>query len=94
MNFYTYVFNPNISTDPIGWIIVYRALNGNQEAQALANEPILPKKGSATYSIQEHIDNGRLETQYISTTKQPHTADYYAKPNPKYGKTVSSPLLP
>ena len=31
---YGYVFDTNKQIDPIGWIIVYRALNGKQETQA------------------------------------------------------------
>ena len=92
-NLYSYVSDTNKEIDLVGWITVYRALNGKQESQALSNEPILPKNSSANYSIQQHIDDGSLETQYISTTKQQHTAEFYAKPNPKRGKMASSTII-
>ena len=91
--FYGYVFNSNIELDILGLIIVYRALNGKQEEQALNNTSIQPKNSSANYSIQEHIDNGNLETQYISTTKRQEIAERYASPNPKRGKTESSTII-
>ena len=90
---YGYVFNSNIELDILGLIIVYRALNGKQEEQALNNTSIQPKNSSANYSIQEHIDNGNLETQYISTTKRQEIAERYASPNPKRGKTESSTII-
>ncbi|MGG6229992.1 RHS repeat-associated core domain-containing protein [Tenacibaculum sp. SDUM215027] len=85
-NMYAYVYDTNTQLDPLGLIIVYRALNGGQEASALAGNAIQPKDMKAAYTIQEHIDNGRLQTQYISTTKKKGTAEFYAKPNPKRGK--------
>lgn len=90
---YGYVFNSNIELDILGLIIVYRSLNGKQEEQALNNTSIQPKNSSANYSIQEHIDNGNLETQYISTTKRQEIAERYASPNPKRGKTESSTII-
>ena len=40
----------------------------------------------ANYSIQEHIDDGNLRTQYSSATKKKRTAERYARANPKRGK--------
>ncbi|WP_421662230.1 DUF7587 domain-containing protein [Lysinibacillus telephonicus] len=66
---------------------------GTQESQALNNEPITPKNSKANYSIQEHIDNGNLSTQYLSTTKKQRTAEFYARPNPNRGKMKSSTII-
>ena len=93
MVLYEYVKDTNTQFDPLGWITVFRALNGAQESQALNNEPIIPKNSTANYSIQEHIDDGKLNTQYISTTKKQRTAEFYAKPNPKRGKMTSSTII-
>ena len=90
---YAYVYNSNIELDILGLIIVYRALNVKQEEQALNNTSIQPKNRSANYSIQEHIDDGNLETQYISTTKRQKNAERYASPNPKRGKNNSSTII-
>ena len=90
---YAYVYNSNIELDVLGLIIVYRALNVKQEEQALNNTSIQPKNRSANYSIQEHIDDGNLETQYISTTKRQKNAERYASPNPKRGKNNSSTII-
>jgi hypothetical protein len=38
---------------------------------------IPPKDPHADYSVQEHIENGKLSTQLISTTKKESTADFY-----------------
>jgi hypothetical protein len=43
--------------------------------------------------MQQHIDDGSLETQYLSATKQEATADFYAKENPKRGKTTKSTII-
>uniref|UniRef100_UPI003D23465B DUF7587 domain-containing protein n=1 Tax=Aeromonas veronii TaxID=654 RepID=UPI003D23465B len=72
---------------------VYRALSPHQEEQALRGDTITAKDVSATYSIQEHINNGRLKTQFISTTKSMDTAHWYAKANPRFGKTSNSPVI-
>ena len=44
---------------------------------------IPPKDSHASYSVQEHIENGKLSTQLISTTKKEITADFYNKNNSK-----------
>ncbi|MEC1180002.1 RHS repeat-associated core domain-containing protein [Metasolibacillus meyeri] len=93
MVLYGYVKDTNTQFDPLGWITVYRALTDAQESQALNNEPITPKNSKANYSIQEHIDDGNLRTQYLSTTKKKHTAERYAQPNPKRGKMTSSTII-
>ncbi|MFK7031634.1 RHS repeat domain-containing protein [Flavobacterium oreochromis] len=91
--FYGYVYDSNTETDPFGLIIVYRALNGAQEASAKAGEAIQPKNINSTHTIQQHIDDGSLQTKYISTTKKKSTADFYGKPNPKRGKMNPSTII-
>lgn len=54
-----------------------------QKKCALAGEKIPPKDSHASYSVQEHIENGKLSTQLISTTKKEITADFYNKNNSK-----------
>lgn len=46
--------------DVFGLIIVYRALNGAQEASDKAGETIKAKNTAATYTIQQHIDDGSV----------------------------------
>jgi RHS repeat-associated protein len=92
-NIYSYVHDVNTQVDPFGLVIVYRALNGGQEASALAGEAISPKDFNATHTIQQHIDDGKLNTQYISTTKKEATAEFYAKANPKRGKMNKSTII-
>ncbi|MCO6565726.1 MAG: hypothetical protein J6581_09840 [Apibacter sp.] len=48
-NFYAYVHDSNTMVDVFGLIIVYRALNGMQEASAKAGETIMAKNTAATY---------------------------------------------
>ncbi|MOA33127.1 hypothetical protein D3C78_1543950 [compost metagenome] len=72
---------------------VYRALSPHQEGQASRGDTITAKDISATYSIQEHINNGRLKTQFISTTKSMDTANWYAKAKPRFGKMSNSPVI-
>lgn len=93
MALYGYVKDTNTQFDPLGWITVYRALTVAQESQALNNEPIIPKNSMANYSIQEHIDDGNLRTQYSSATKKKHTAERYARANPRRGKMSSSTII-
>lgn len=102
LNNYQYVVNPTGWVDPLGLEqcsgncagnYVYRALTPEQEVQALNNEPILPKDPNAGYSIQEHIDDGKLKTQYISTTKKLGTAEFYARPAPRFGKMDTSKIV-
>lgn len=81
MNLYHYGPNNIKYIDPLGLMIVYRALNSMQESDFLSNSSIKPKDVNAINSVQEHIDNGRLNTQYISTTKDLNTAKFYAKSN-------------
>ena len=71
----------------------YRALTGKQAEEALAGKDITPKDSSATYSVQEHVEDGSRKTQYNSLTKDKKTADFYAAPNLKRGKTETSPIL-
>ena len=92
-NLYAFVYDSNTEVDPLGLIIVYRALNGEQEASAKAGESIKAKNTAATYTIQQHIDDGSLNTQYISTTKKSSTAEFYAKPNPRRGKMDKSTII-
>jgi hypothetical protein len=92
-NLYSYAYDLNSQIDLFGLIIVYRSLNGAQEASAKAGEVINPKDITATHTIQQHIDDGSLQTQYISTTKKKGTAEFYSKPNPKRGKTSPSTII-
>jgi RHS repeat-associated protein len=78
---YGYVKDVNSWVDVLGLIIVYRAVNSAQEANVKAGMNIQPKDINATYSIQNHVENGRLNTQYISTTKKLERAKFYAKSN-------------
>ncbi|MEQ9918924.1 hypothetical protein ABRQ01_19905 [Pectobacterium aroidearum] len=55
----------------------YRGLTEEQKAQAKAGKDIQPKNPYADYLAQEHVSNGKLDTQLISTTKKEKTADFY-----------------
>ena len=59
-NFYAYGADSNTMVDVFGLIIVYRALNGAQEASDKAGETIKAKNTAATYTIQQHIDDGSV----------------------------------
>ncbi|MEH4999462.1 RHS repeat domain-containing protein, partial [Escherichia coli] len=88
LNLYQYAPNPQGWIDPLGLSkthtgYVYRALTKGQKKCALAGEKIPPKDSHASYSVQEHIENGKLSTQLISTTKKEITADFYNKNNSK-----------
>ncbi|WP_275364963.1 RHS repeat-associated core domain-containing protein [Xenorhabdus bovienii] len=93
VNPYGYVDNPVSFIDPWGLIkehtgFVFRALTGEQRQCAINGEDIQPKDPNATYTVQEHVENGRLNTQLISTTKDPETANFYNKDRsgrPKHG---------
>jgi uncharacterized protein RhaS with RHS repeats len=76
---YGYVPDTNSWVDVLGLIIVYRAVNSVQEAVVKADMSIQPKDVNANYSIQNHVEDGRLNTQYISTTKKLERAEFYAK---------------
>ena len=76
---YGYVFDTNSQVDVFGLIIVYRAVNPAQEAAVNAGASIQAKDITANYSIQEHVEDGRLNTQYISSTKNIDRAEFYAK---------------
>ncbi|HBA9102470.1 TPA: type IV secretion protein Rhs, partial [Escherichia coli] len=81
LNLYQYAPNPQGWIDPLGLSkthtgYVYRALTKGQKKCALAGEKIPPKDSHASYSVQEHIENGKLSTQLISTTKKEITADF------------------
>ena len=64
-----------------------------QEEQALNNTSIQPKNRSANYSIQEHIDDGNLETQYISTTKRQKMQNAMLVQTLKEGRIIQVLLL-
>ncbi|WP_233960471.1 RHS repeat domain-containing protein, partial [Pectobacterium versatile] len=85
-----YVHNPLEWVDPLGLTpkegsqtdkkhtgTTYRGLTEEQKAQAKAGKDIQPKNPCADYSAQEHVSNGKLDTQLISTTKKEKTADFY-----------------
>ncbi|UVO10618.1 hypothetical protein LW347_16400 [Pectobacterium polonicum] len=55
----------------------YRGLTEEQKAQAKAGKDIQPKNPCADYSVQDHVSDGKLDTQLISTTKKEKTADFY-----------------
>ena len=76
---YGYVGDVGNQYDPFGLIILYRALHPSQEAPAQAGEAILPKDSAANYSVQQHVENGKLNTQYISTSKKARRAKFYAR---------------
>ncbi|WP_143327981.1 RHS repeat-associated core domain-containing protein [Caballeronia pedi] len=87
-----YQFAPNVFgwTDPAGLAkkkkhtgFAYRALTGKQKGCALEQQHIQPKDASATYSVQEHVENGRLNTQLISLTELEERADFYNQSNCK-----------
>ena len=78
---YGYVKDPNAIVDFYGLIVVYRAVNPIQESSVNTGTSIQPKDANANYSIQEHVENGKLNTQYISTTKEMNRAEFYAKSN-------------
>ncbi|WP_139838925.1 RHS repeat-associated core domain-containing protein, partial [Xenorhabdus vietnamensis] len=83
-NLYAYVPNPLTWIDPLGLSkkytgFVFRALTRKQAKCAEAGEDIPPKDPTASYSVQEHVENGKLNTQLISTTKKESTADFYNK---------------
>ncbi|WP_284285247.1 RHS repeat-associated core domain-containing protein, partial [Marinibactrum halimedae] len=98
-NNYRYAPNPLEWIDPYGLTAKsgdcekkYRALTKEQEAQALAGEPISPKDKTAAYTVQEHIDDGRLKTQYNSLGSK-KAANFYSRPNPKRGKMNKSVII-
>ncbi|MFP1814151.1 RHS repeat-associated core domain-containing protein, partial [Lonsdalea quercina] len=84
-----YVHNPLEWVDPLGLAesgcktdkkhtgTTYRGLTEEQKAQAKAGKDIQPKNPCAGYSAQEHVSDGKLDTQLISTTKKEKTADFY-----------------
>ena len=78
---YGYVKDPNAIVDFYGLIVVYRAVNPIQESSVNTGTSIQPKDANANYSIQEYVENGKLNTQYISTTKEMDRAEFYAKSN-------------
>jgi RHS repeat-associated core domain len=100
-NLYRYVNSTATQMDPLGLATtnanvpryVYRALTQAQEAQAKAGLHIDPKDPTANYTMDEHINNGKLNTQYISTGYEQKTAEFYAKPNPKRGKNNWSTVI-
>ena len=74
-----YVASPTVFLNPYGLAnYVYRALTEVQEYQAATNTTIMPKAPGANYSIQQHVENGRLHAQYLFTTKSPERALFYA----------------
>jgi RHS repeat-associated protein len=75
---YGYVKDVNSWVDVFGLIIVYRAINSGQRAAVSAGSSIQPKNPNANYSVQNYVENGRLETQYISTTKDIKRAQFYS----------------
>ncbi|MDE1488278.1 RHS repeat-associated core domain-containing protein [Xenorhabdus bovienii] len=83
-NLYAYVPNPKGWIDSLGLSkkhtrFVFRALTRKQAKCAQAGENIPLKDPTANYSVQEHVENGKLNTQLISTTKKESTADFYNK---------------
>ncbi len=82
-NVYAYAPNPVDWLDPLGLKkhcgTVYRALTENQTKEALAKLPLTPKTTNNPHTVQEHVENGKNRTQFISTTKSIVTAQFYAK---------------
>ena len=58
---------------------VYRGINSKQEVAAANGKAIPPKNRNNPHTKQEHVSNGRLNTQFTSTTKKQKTAEFYAK---------------
>jgi len=88
INLYQYAPNPLSWIDPLGLSkihigYVFRALTKGQKKCAQGGGKIPPKDPHANYSVQEHIENGKLSTQLISTTKKESTADFYNKNDSK-----------
>jgi len=98
LNLYQYCPNPVEWIDPLGLTSKeecqkkYRALTEKQAEQALAGRAISPKNIDAKHTIQQHIDDGRLETQFNSLGSF-KSADFYSKPNPKRGKLTKSLII-
>ncbi|WP_286466590.1 DUF6531 domain-containing protein [Myroides sp. DF42-4-2] len=90
---YGYVPDPTIWLDVFGLILVYRALNDKQEPFVRNRQDVYPDKVNGTATIQQHIDNGSWETQFISTTKSLKTAKRYADPKPWRGKMHTSTII-
>ena len=51
--------------DVWGLVIVYRGIHPKQKEAVKNVTNIQPKDINANYSIQEHVDDGNLNTQYI-----------------------------
>ncbi|WP_421849500.1 RHS repeat domain-containing protein [Marinomonas sp.] len=85
--------NQNIAlSEPETPKVKFRALTESQAKDALEGKDIQPKDINADYSIQEHIDDGKLDTQYISLGSK-KAANRYARPNPKRGKFSQSVII-
>jgi len=76
-NFYGYTFDCNTEVDVWGLVIVYRGIHPKQKEAVKNGTNIQPKDINANYSIQEHVDDGNLNTQYISTSKDIKRAEFY-----------------
>ena len=76
-NFYGYTFDCNTEVDVWGVVIVYRGIHPKQKEAVKNGTNIQPKDINANYSIQEHVDDGNLNTQYISTSKDIKRAEFY-----------------
>ena len=64
-NFYGYTFDCNTEVDVWGLVIVYRGIHPKQKEAVKNGTNIQPKDINANYSIQEHVEDGNLNTQYI-----------------------------
>ncbi|WP_338849534.1 RHS repeat-associated core domain-containing protein [Massilia sp. W12] len=82
-NLFAYADNPIDWIDPLGLAKkhcgkVYRALTPQQTSSALKGEALQPKNIHASYTPQEHVEDGKRRTQYNSTSKMKDRAEFYA----------------
>ena len=82
-NFYEYAPNPIGWVDPLGLKkycgLVYRALTQPQALEAAQQKDLSPKSRNNPHTVQEHVENWRNRTQFISTSRSLARAQFYAK---------------
>ncbi|WP_158587128.1 RHS repeat-associated core domain-containing protein [Motilimonas pumila] len=78
--------------EPKAPTVKFRALTESQAKDALNGKDIQPKDINADYSIQQHVDDGSLNTQYNSLGSK-RAAKRYARANPKRGKLKKSVII-
>ena len=82
-NLFEYAPNPIIWVDPLGLKkycgLVYRALTQPQALEAAQQKDLSPKSRNNPHTVQEHVENWRNRTQFISTSRSLARAQFYAK---------------